>query len=702
MIMTELSILATLSYITYGQASIFPSLMFVPIAFGGVLVAGRLSAFIPSFAFLSLAIVEFKVSVNQLSINTEGLYVAGILGAEFFVISYLFQFYSKKLMHNEKRVSILEKLRKAEEYANRTQNELKATNKKLEMLLKSAGEGVLGLDHSGKVNFANPCASQLLGLQPDELTLMNIRDFLVFTHFNTDITSERQKNNYAKLREVFDFSPSDIFLPDQWRNHAGQNFYVEYSCEELEDGEGVVVVFQNITTRKHNEDLLVHLANFDGLTDIPNRQFFLSTLKRTLKVSSRSNEKLAVFFLDLDHFKFINDNLGHDCGDQLLITIAQRLSSCIRSSDLVARLGGDEFAIMLPNIGKAQYAKNIAQTILDSIYQPICLNDNTLNITSSIGISIFPDDSKEAETLLKDADTAMYSAKKQGRGMFQCFRDQMQQEMDNRKRIQILIHQGLQNQEFHLAFQPIVDITSGKIVSLEVLIRWHTSQGENIGPDVFIPIAEDSGKIREIGIWVLEATLKQISVWKNILPYMPTMAINVSSKQLTNSDFRQKLCERLNYYHISPREIELELTETSVMENPEFCLSELRSLNNMGIRVSIDDFGTGYSSLEYLRRLPLDNLKIDQCFTRGIGADQHDESLIKLMVSMAKTLELEVIAEGVETAHQLAFLEELGCEKAQGYFMSKPCLAENVEALFEQQLLKQSPKNNVTAIVINP
>jgi diguanylate cyclase (GGDEF)-like protein len=672
--------------------------MLVPIAFGAVLIAGKLSTFLPAFAFLCLSYIEFKAWVNNSNIGFDGFYELGILGFEFFVVSYLFQFYSKNLLYKENKLSVLERLRKAEEVAINAKNELNCTNKKLEALLKSAGEGVLGIEGDGTINFANPYAAELLEGEVNELVGLKINQLFMCPDESAQQTSEKQHRNFVKIIEALNLSKNEGSISEnQWKTLKGNDFYVEYSCESLTDDDGLVIVFQNITSRKENEDLLNHLANYDTLTGIPNRQFFLHTLSKIQKISSRSNEMLAVFFLDLDHFKFINDNLGHASGDQLLIAVADRIKAVIRSSDLVARIGGDEFAILLSNLDREEHAADIAEKILLSLATPIVLDGHTFTITASIGIAVYPSDAEAPEILLKKADTAMYAAKQQGRGNYQFFRKEMQKCSDDRHRLQMLLHTAVAREEFHLNFQPIVDIHENKIAALEVLIRWTTQEGEKIPPDVFIPMAEKSGKIKEVGLWVLEKSIEQLVKWNKELPYLPVLAINVSSKQLDGSEFRQRLSDLLTTYDVKPCSLEIELTETGVMDNADICLEELRLIHDMGIKVSIDDFGTGYSSLDYLRRLPLDTLKIDQCFTREIGKSNNDEELIRLMLTMAKSLNLAVIAEGVETKEQYDFLKKYDCDMIQGYFFSKPCQAEKVVEIFSNKMilaLARKPMND--------
>jgi diguanylate cyclase (GGDEF)-like protein len=683
LIIADLIILVCLSYFSSTQQTILSSLMLVPIAFGAVLIAGRLSTFLPAFAFLCLSYIELKAWVNHVNIGFDGFYQLGILGIEFFVVSYLFQFYSKNLLYKDNKLSVLERLKKAEELAANARNELNYTNKKLEALLKSAGEGVLGVDANGTIDFANPYAAELLETDVKRLIGAKLESLFIVKDGEQQKTSEKQHRNFMKMNEALSINMDESSIAEnQWQTLKGHKFYVEYSCENLKEEDGLVIVFQNISSRKENEDLLNHLANYDALTDIPNRQFFLHALSKIQGISKRSNEKLAVFFLDLDHFKFINDTLGHAIGDQLLMTVAERIQHIIRSSDIVARIGGDEFAILLSNLDHEKNASDIAEKILDKLAEPIVLEGHTFTTSASIGIAVYPGDAISPEALLKKADTAMYEAKQEGRGNYQFFRKEMQQNSDDKHRLQMLLHTAIEQEEFHLNFQPIIDLKNKHIVSLEVLIRWVSSDGENIPPDIFIPLAEKSGKIKEIGLWVLEKSVEQLVAWKEMMPYVPAIAINVSSRQLDSSEFRLRISDLLEKYSLSPEALEIELTETGVMDNADVCLKELTLLQDMGIKVAIDDFGTGYSSLDYLRRLPLDILKIDQCFTKGIGHSKNDEELIRLMLTMADSLNLKVIAEGVETQEQLDFLKNNECEMIQGYYFSKPCSAEKIIHFF--------------------
>jgi diguanylate cyclase (GGDEF)-like protein len=428
---------------------------------------------------------------------------------------------------------------------------------------------------------------------------------------------------------------------------------------------------------------LEHLVHHDALTNLPNRVLLQDRLGQAIELARRQGRRLAVMFMDLDQFKHVNDSLGHAVGDQLLQSVAQRLVGCVRQSDTVSRQGGDEFVLLLPVIEHAEDAARSAQKVLAALGPPHHIDHNDLHIGASIGISIYPDDGQDAETLIKCADSAMYHAKENGRNNYKFFEQSMNVRAVERQSIEACLRRALERQEFVLHYQPKVNLHSGTIVGVEALIRWEHPQRGLLSPAQFVPIAEDSGLILPIGRWVLREACRQARAWQDAgLPPI-TVAINTSAPEFRAEDFFENLRSTLEETHLEPRYLELELTESVLMRDAESTDSVLHALAYLGVKLSIDDFGTGYSSLSYLRKYPIDTLKIDQSFVNRMTDHPDDAAIVTAVISMAKALRLHVIAEGVETSDQVAFLLDQHCDEGQGYFFGRPVAAEALAALLQ-------------------
>ncbi|MHB1532980.1 MAG: putative bifunctional diguanylate cyclase/phosphodiesterase [Acidithiobacillus sp.] len=429
---------------------------------------------------------------------------------------------------------------------------------------------------------------------------------------------------------------------------------------------------------------MAHLAQHDALTDLPNRILLNDRLGQAIALARRQGKQLAVMFLDLDRFKHINDSLGHAVGDQLLQSVANRLTAGVRSSDTVCRQGGDEFVILLADVEHAGDAALSAQKILAALTVPHRIDQREIHATVSIGISIYPQDGQDADTLIKSADTAMYHAKEGGRNNYQFFEPDMNVQAVERHSIEGGLRRALERQEFMLHYQPKIDLETGTISGVEALVRWQHPQRGLILPEQFVWIAEDCGLIVPIGAWVLREACQQAQAWQDAgLPPIP-VAVNISAVQFRHKDFLESLAVILKDTGLAPHYLELELTESVLMHDADFTTSILKALKAMGMRLAIDDFGTGYSSLSYLTRFPIDTLKIDQSFLRDIThatADSDDAAIVAAVVSMGKSLHQRVIAEGVETREQLAFLQAQGCGEGQGFYFSRPVTAEELAEL---------------------
>ncbi len=431
------------------------------------------------------------------------------------------------------------------------------------------------------------------------------------------------------------------------------------------------------------KDNLEHLVHHDALTDLPNRTLLQDRLGQAIELARRQDRRLAVMFMDLDQFKHINDSLGHAVGDQLLQSVAQRLVGCVRHSDTISRQGGDEFVLLLPYIEHAEDAALTAQKVFAALVLPHRIDEHAIHIGASIGISIYPDDGQDAETLIKCADSAMYHAKENGRNHYQFFEQSMNVRAVERQFIEGGLRRALELQEFVLHYQPKIDLQSGMIVGVEALIRWQHPQRGLLSPVQFVPIAEDCGLILPIGRWVLREACRQARAWQDAgLPRI-TVAINTSAPEFRTEDFLDNLGATLEASRLEPRYLELELTESVLMRDAEATGSVLHALADLGIKLAVDDFGTGYSSLSYLRKFPIDTLKIDQSFVNQMADNPDDAAIVSAVIGMAKSLRLRVIAEGVETAEQAAFLQDRQCDEGQGYYFFRPMAAEALTALLK-------------------
>jgi diguanylate cyclase (GGDEF)-like protein/PAS domain S-box-containing protein len=452
---------------------------------------------------------------------------------------------------------------------------------------------------------------------------------------------------------------------------------------------------QDITERKLNEEQIRRLAYYDGLTMLPNRLLFTQKLETALSAARRQKRPLAMLFLDLDRFKQINDTLGHSLGDKLLQGVAERLKHCLRGSDTiargssgdtVARLGGDEFIICLSDINRGEDAAKVARRILDSLKTPFRLDEHEVFVTGSIGISLFPTDGENVEALLKNADAAMYHAKDSGRGTCQFYDESMNTRALQRLSMENKLRKALEKEELLLHFQPQVDLDTGTVVGVEALVRWQNPELGLVPPNDFIPLAEETGLILPIGEWVLRAACVQIREWQKRGLDGLRMAVNLSGRQFRQEEILKTVRDTVQAVGLDPRSLELEITETILLQDVEANVRILSDLKFLGVRISLDDFGTGYSALSYLKRFPIDILKIDRSFIRGIPADPGAGAITSAIIAMAKGLEIAPVAEGVETPEQRAFLYRRGCRLMQGFLFGKPMPADQVEPLLRGRI----------------
>lgn len=437
--------------------------------------------------------------------------------------------------------------------------------------------------------------------------------------------------------------------------------------------------------RRQAENRIRHMAHYDGLTGLPNRILLQDRIKQMITGSRRNAEKGAVLFLDLDYFKNINDSLGHQIGDCVLQMAAVRLKNCVREDDTVARLGGDEFVLCLPSLHAHEYAAVVAQKTLDALAQPFMVDGHRLHVNGSIGISIYPEDGADMETLMRTADTAMYSAKEKGRGNFQFFTPSLNNAAQLRLSLENRLRQALERDELALHYQPQVNLADGMVISAEALLRWEQPGKATISCGEFIPLAEETGLIHPIGEWVLRQACRQARKWHEAGFPALHMAVNLSPRQVAQPRFLELVADVLKEENLPPTALDLEITESTLLQRSENVIETLNRLSEMGVQLSVDDFGTGYSSLSYLQRLPVQAIKIDQSFVRNIGMEPNATALVSAIIAMAHSLHMKVMAEGVENERQVDFLLSQGCPYAQGYYYGKAVPAATFAEILKQQ-----------------
>ncbi len=543
-----------------------------------------------------------------------------------------------------------------------------------QVTLKSIGDAVVSIDARGHVTYLNIVAETMTGWSRDEAAGHSVEEVLRIV----DVTTREIVPNPMALaireNKTVDLKANCVLI-----RRDGVETSIEESAAPIHDRQGqvtgAVMVFHDVSMARALSLKMYHLAQHDGLTDLPNRMLLDDRLAQAITLCHRNQQKLAVLFLDLDRFKHINDTLGHDFGDRVLRNAAQRLLQCVRSSDTVSRQGGDEFVIVLSEIAHSQDAEGCAAKILSALSVPVRIDEHDLYITASIGIATYPDDGNDAETLLKHADLAMYHAKANGFNTFQFFEPGMNARAAERQLLENGLRHAIEREQFVLHYQSKINLATGAIVGVEALVRWCHPERGLILPGQFLAIAEESGLIVPIGRWVMTECCNRARAWRDAgLPPI-RMAINISAVELRTKGFVSGVRAMLTQAKLEPSDLELELTETFLLQNADSTAAVLEALKDVGVRLALDDFGTGYASLSHLRRFPIDTLKIDRSFVRDIAMDSDDASIVRAVIGMGKSLDMQVVAEGVETSEQFDFLRQQGCPEGQGYYFSEPIVA---------------------------
>ncbi len=539
-------------------------------------------------------------------------------------------------------------------------------------MLKEAVEclpmGITLCDVDGRIIYVNPAEADIHGYTTEELIGRDARQFAP-----------------PRLRKPVRPDLDSIWC---WRRESvnirknGEEFPVQLTSTAVKDSRGrylgTVTACEDISKRKEVEERLHQLAFNDALTGLPNRGTFLDRLHHALNLARRKKSRVGLLFLDLDNFKDINDTQGHDFGDKLLIEVAARLITCMRESDTLARLGGDEFVVILTSVTGQESAEAAARRILSIFSTPFEIDGRKIFTSVSIGIALFPDDGPDAEILYKCADTAMYHAKTERKANFRFFSPEMNHHLMRRVALESSLRQGLEKQEFYLHYQPQWELRTARMIGVEVLLRWQSAEFGLLPPSEFIALAENSGIIFALGEWVLRTAFAQAREWTLAGHRDLKVAVNISGLQFKHPDFLANMERLIEETGVEPETLELEFTESVVMEKADKTITTLQSLKKMGIRLSIDDFGTGYSSLSYLKHFPIDRIKIDRSFVADVNRSKDDAAIVEAIISMAHSLNLRVVAEGVEDRDQLRFLEARNCDEVQGFYLAKPMSAEEL------------------------
>lgn len=598
---------------------------------------------------------------------------ASLRGYRAGAIDYLAKPINSLILHS--KVAVFLELDQSRRRLQSAYSSLDSTKAYYESILNAAGEGMLGIDCDGKIRFANPAALHMLGCSNDELIG---KDFHAFYPASEDEDLDWRSTPFFQCCQA----GLEIRIDDAcFHRSGGENFPVSLCCSAMAgQTEGIVVVFQDISGNKRLREQLRRQEVTDHLTELANRNGFKAELQSTLERAKRNHKSVAVMFIDLDHFKRINDTLGHEVGDHLLQSVAMRLKECVRSYDLVSRIGGDEFTVVLGELDESAGSAIIARKILASLRRPFSLKEGTrITVGASIGISSFPECGSDVDVLMQAADVAMYHAKSEGRNSYQFYLPEMNAKAKSRLVLEQALRSAVEDDEFSLKYQPQIDLGSGRVVGFEALLRWQHEHIGTVSPSTFVPMLEETGLIVPIGQWVFSTGCRQRQLWKSMLPEQCSLSVNLSPRQFTDKNLIEVIRHVLEINELPAYQLEIELTESMLMQDTVYTQELLHSLKKMGVKLSVDDFGTGYSSLAYLKQFELDALKIDKQFIDNLTISRKDAAIATSIIQLAHNLGLQVVAEGVETIEQVGLLQELGCDVVQGYYFGAPITATEVE-----------------------
>jgi diguanylate cyclase (GGDEF)-like protein/PAS domain S-box-containing protein len=606
-------------------------------------------------------IIELKRSIRVIFIC---IYLSNLLGGLSLIL--LAYFILLEMKHHQKH---LRETQEREEWYRVT--------------LTSIGDAVICANYQGNITFLNLVAERLTGWRHSEAIGHHMDEVIHLVDATTRKDIDNPMVKALRQNRPGNLPPNCLLI-----RRDGHETFIEDSAAPIHDYDkkitGSVIVFRDVSMARALAEETVHASQHDALTGLPNRVLLNDRIGQAIALAPRHMGQVVLLFLDLDGFKYVNDSLGHVTGDKLLQSVTRRLQDCVRAPDTVSRQGGDEFVVLIQGVQNREDAAIAAERVLGAVSGVHSIDQHDLHVTASLGISVFPDDGLDAMTLLKNADTAMYFAKGSGHHCYKFFTRDMNVRAVERQSIEEDLRHALNRNEFTLHYQPKINLSSGAIIGAEALLRWTSPTRGSVPPLDFIQVAEDSGLILSIGAWVLQEACAQAKAWMDQGLVIKNIAVNVSAVQFLNERFIEDVYEALSQTGLDPTFLELELTESVLMHQPEMAASILRDLRNRGVMMAVDDFGTGYSSLSYLKKLPIDVLKIDKSFVHQLRQNPDDVAIVIAIISMGQSLNLRVIAEGVETVEDLAFLRANGCSEAQGFYFSRPVPAEQFAHLLNQ------------------
>ena len=574
------------------------------------------------------------------------------------------------------------------EVAQRTASEaaLRESTVLQQAILHSADYAIVLTDTDGIIRVFNPAAERMLACTAEQVIGQHTPTVFINAATMARMEQKTGQRGFAAVLDTARRLSSSEPVELELIRHDGHSVPAAVSISPLMDAQdghvtGYLAIASDITHRKAAENRILHLAHFDPLTELPNRSLLGVRLESALEAAGRFEQSLAVLFLDLDRFKNVNDSLGHQAGDALLKAVSGRFQHCVREQDTVARMGGDEFIVVLPELEDRHQAAEVAERIVEALGAPFDVKGHRLTVTPSIGIAIYPDHGSTADILIQHADAAMYHAKDAGRNTYQFYESHLSRRVSIRLALENRLRRALERQEFELYYQPQVDIASGDFIGVEAMLRWRDPDEGLVAPETFIPVAEDSGLIVPIGAWVLRTACAQAQAWRREHLIDVPMAVNLSARQFDEASLLDTVADVLHDTGLPANRLELELTESLIMRNPELTADVLDAAKQLGVMIGVDDFGTGYSSLAYLKRFPIDRLKIDRSFIADIESEPDDAAIAETIIAMAHTLRIQVLAEGVESVGQLRMLRSWHCDAYQGYLCSHPLPAADMNAL---------------------